>query len=112
MAATKSTSTPLNAVTTTQTSSVVTISDAYDSTAFVEIVQVGTATTAASVLIQLSTDNSKWYDFRTYTAGLTAATYTGGFDLLRGALYVRFTFTQQAGGTSSTCTVQVGEVTA
>jgi hypothetical protein len=114
MAATKANATLLSAVTTTQTSSPQDVSTDYAQEAFVKVVQVGTATTAATVQIQVSSDGGTTYyspPTLLFTAGLAAATYDQVFILPASTQKVQAVFTQQSGGTSSTCTVQLGQVT-
>lgn len=113
MAITKTNTTLLNAVTTTQTSSAQDTSGDYADDLYVSITQVGTATTAASFYLQWSDDAGATYHVSaTYAAGLTAATYEWVVSVPVTATNVKVTFTAQAGGTSSTCTAQLGRVTA
>lgn len=112
MALTKTTTSHLTGQTsTTATPTGTDISNAYRATAYIEIIQVGTATTAATVSVEVSTDNTDWYSMGTFTAGLSAATYEWVVQLPDDAQYVRTPFTAQSGGTSSTLDVQIGEIT-
>jgi hypothetical protein len=112
MAATKANATLLSAVTTTQTSSAQDTSGDYADDLYVSIAQVGTATTAASFIVQWSEDaGTTYYNSQTYTAGLTAGTYYWTISIPSTATNVKVAFTQQSGGTSSTCTAQLGRVT-
>lgn len=114
MAATKTSVTLLSAVTTTQTSSAQSTAGDYADTCFISIAQVGTATTAAQLQVQESPDGgTTWYQpsSKLVTAGLAAGTYYAEIPLDPTASGVKVTYTQQAGGTSSTCTVQLGQVT-
>jgi hypothetical protein len=95
----------LNAVAATGNSSSVDCSTAQFIGFDAYCVQVGTATTAASVKVQWSNDaGSTWVDGPTYTFGLTAATWGQQFAAQPSANLFRLVFTQQSGGTSSTCT--------
>ena len=112
MPATKSSATLLNAVTTSQTSASQNVATDYAMDVYVSIVQVGTATTAASFFVTWTPDGSTTFNSATYTAGLTAATYSfPPVSLPPTAQSVTVTFTAQAGGTSSTCTAILGQVT-
>lgn len=113
MAISKTNATLLSAVTTTQTSSAQDTSGDYANDLYVSIAQVGTATTAASFQVQWSEDaGSTYYNSGTYTAGTAAATYYWTVSIPATATNVKVAFTQQSGGTSSTCTAQLGRVTA
>lgn len=78
---------------------------------YVSIVQAGTATTAASFYCQLSPDGSTYYPTQTYTAGTSAATYTWVISVPVTAESVEIVYTAQSGGTSSTLTAQLGQLT-
>ena len=114
MAAHRTVSTLLNAVTTTQTSGAADVSTGYGGTVAVKIVQVGTATTAASFVVMVSPDGgTTYYDIPgtgSFQAGTAAGTYDFLVDIPIGATKVEVSFTQQAGGTSSTCTAQASWV--
>jgi hypothetical protein len=113
MAMTKANATLLNAVTTTQTSSAQDISGDYADDLYVSIAVVGTATAGATFQVQWSEDGgTTYYNSPVYTAGLTAATYYWVVSIPATATHVKVVFTQQTGGTSSTCTAQLGRVTA
>lgn len=112
MALTKSGASILSAVTTTQTSSAVDVSGAYTDSIYVSIAQVGAATTAASWQPQWSPDGgTTYYNGPTYNAGTAAATYYWTIAVPPDADHIKVSFTAQSGGTSSTCTAQVGKVT-
>lgn len=112
MALTKATVSHLTAqTTTTATPTGTSIADAYRATAYIEIVQVGTATTAATVSVEVSPDNTDWYSLGTFSAGTAEDTYEWVVQLPDDAQYVRTPYTAQAGGTSSTLDVQIGKLT-
>lgn len=112
MALTKAATSLASSVTTTSTTSGVDISNAYRSSVYYSMVQVGTATTAASMVVEVSPDGSTWYDLTEITFGTAADTYEGVVEMPDDAQEVRLAFTAQSGGTSSTLNAQVGEVTA
>jgi hypothetical protein len=104
----------LSAVTSTQTSSAVTTSGDYADTLFISIVQVGTATGAATVQVLESPDGGTTYyaaPTKLVTAGLLAGTYQSLIALDPTTTKAKVTFTAQTGGSSSTCTVQLNNVT-
>lgn len=112
MAITKSTLSVLSAVTSTQTSSAVSLTDSYAADLYVSIAQVGTASTAATFQPQYSPDGgTTYYPGATYTAGTAASTYYWVVAIPADATHVKVAFTQQSGGTSSTCTAQVSKIT-
>lgn len=111
MALTKTDTSHVSGQTTSTTTTATDISNAYSATIYVGIVQVGTASSAATAKIELSTDGTNYYDYVTLTAGTAAATYEWVIELTADAQYVRIVFTQQSGGTSSTLDARVGEVT-
>jgi hypothetical protein len=79
--------------------------------AALQIAQVGTATTAATVVLQASVDGGTTYsDVATRTAGLAAATYSWVSSIPDAVSHVRTVFTEQSGGTSSTLNAQLGRV--
>lgn len=96
------------------TSNAIDISASYASEVDVQVVQVGTASAAASFTVEFSADAT---NFRAsvgpFTAGLTAATYKfGPISCPPGQSSVRVVHTAQSGGTSSTITVDVSRTTA
>jgi hypothetical protein len=96
------------------TSNAVDISASYASEVDGQIVQVGTATSVASFLVEFSADAT---NFRSsigpFSAGLAAATYKfGPIVCPPGQSAVRIVHTAQGGGTSSTITLDVSRVTA
>ena len=98
----------------TTTSSAIDSSGNYLTELYVSIVVVGTATTAAKVQVNVSPDaGTTYYSPPTllWTAGLTAATYNTVLMVPTSAGKYTVTFTQQSGGTSSTCVVQANQVT-
>ncbi len=112
MALTKASASVLSAVTTTQTSSAIDVSASYATTIYVSIVVVGTATTGAIFQPQFSPDSgTTYYNGPAYSAGLAAATYQWEVNVPSDATHLKVAFTQQSGGTSSTCTVQIGKIT-
>jgi hypothetical protein len=113
MPATRTDTSLFSAQTTGATSSAVDCSADYLREAYVSIVQVGTATTAASFYFLYSTDGTNYnYQSQTWSAGLAAATYNWQIQLPAGCKSVKMVFTAQTGGTSSTCTADLNEVTA
>jgi hypothetical protein len=113
MAITKGTGTTVIASTTsTTTSSAQSVSGNYATEVYASIVQVGTATTAATLAILVSPDGSTYYTLATYSAGLAAGTYNWVIQIPVTAIDFEVTFTTQSGGTSSTCVVQSNNVSA
>ncbi len=113
MAVTKGNLSVLSAVTTTQTSSAQSLTDAYAAGIYVTIVVVGTATTGASFILQWSPDGgTTYYNGPSYVAGLSAATYSWVIAAPPDATHVKVAYTQQSGGTSSTLTAQISKITA
>lgn len=112
MAATKTSASLLSAVTTTQTSSAVDTSAHYADSVYVKIVVVGSPSAGASFAILQSPDaGTTYYTGPTYTASTTAGTYYWIIQLDPTCTKVEISFTAQTGGTSSTCTAQLGELT-
>jgi hypothetical protein len=115
MAITKGTGSTVQASTTsTTTSSAQSVSGNYLTEVYISIVQVGTASVAATVQIQVSPDGSTYYAPPTLlvSAGLTAGTYNFTLYVPTSAIDFKSVFTAQSGGTSSTCVVQSNAVTA
>lgn len=109
MALTPGNVTMLNAVTTTQTSSAASTGDLGE--IYVEIVVVGTPSVAASIIPQFSPDGTKYYNGPTYTTPLAAGTWPFIINVPPGCVNAKVAFTAQTGGTSSTCTAQLGKKT-
>jgi hypothetical protein len=84
----------------------------YAQQVYVDLVQTGTATTAASFIVQVSPDGTTWFSLIPITAPTAAGTYDWVIDVPITAESVRIQYTQQAGGTSSSLTAQLGQVTA
>lgn len=79
---------------------------------YYDLVQVGTATTAASIQVKVSPDGgTTWYLLTTVTFGTAAGTYDGVIDIPITAKSVEVVYSAEAGGTSSTLTIQLGQVT-
>jgi hypothetical protein len=78
---------------------------------YVSIVVVGTATGGATFIVQSSPDGSTYYSGQTYTAPLTAGTTSWIIAVPVSAEDVQIVYTAQTGGTSSTLTAQLGQVT-
>lgn len=113
MAITKSPASVLSAVTSTGSSSAVDCSGNYAQELLVSITVVGTATTGASFIIQSSPDGgTTYYNSVSYVAGLSAGTYYWILQVPVTANKIIVAYTQQSGGTSSTITAQLGQVTA
>lgn len=113
MAITKSNTALLTAVTTSQTSSAIPTSGDYADEVYVSIVVVGTPSGAASFFISWSPDNgTTYYVSQTYSTPLVAGTYDWTISLPVTCTKVEITFVTQTGGTSSTLTAQLGQVTA
>jgi hypothetical protein len=104
-----------SALTATGNSDAVDTADSYESDVFVQIVQVGTATTASTWKLQASDDTSgsDWYDATGPISGPTAAsTVTWAIPAPPpSARRLRVAFTGQSGGTSATLTGSIGKVT-
>ncbi len=77
---------------------------------YVSIVQVGTASTAAAFTLQFSPDGATYYSGQTYTAPTSASTTNWIIALPVTAEDVQIVYTAQSGGTSSTLTAQLGQV--
>lgn len=114
MALTKSSASHVSGQTSSTTTTATDISAVYRAAIGVSIVQVGTATTAATFIVQVSFDGGTTYHDWTgpVGAGTAAATYTWAVELPDAANRVRLVYTAQSGGTSSTLSAIVGEVTA
>src|ERR1044072_3981453 len=112
MAASKTSISVFSGQTTTSTSAAKDVSAVYAATLFVDIVVVGTPTAAASFQVQESPDGgTTYYLGPVISTNLAAATYDFKYALDPTTDHVKVTFTQQTGGTSSTCTAQIGTVT-
>lgn len=112
MAATRSQTSLFSGQTTTATSSAVDCSTDYAREAYVAITQTGTASSPATFYFQFSADGTNYtYLSPTYSAGIAAATYYWQIPLPVGFKKVKMTYTQQSGGTSSSCTADLNEVT-
>jgi hypothetical protein len=114
MAATKSSATftwASGSATASGTTSPISCSADYLQEVYVSIVQVGTATSGASFAVQSAPDGSTYYSSQTYTAGTSAATYTWVIAVPVTAESVQIVYTAQSGGTSSTLTAQLGQIT-
>lgn len=113
MALTKAATTLASGVTTTSTTPAQDCSNAYAADVGVKIVQVGSATSAASFKVEVSFDGgTDYYTHAEASAGLAAATYTWTIALPPSATHVRIAFVTQSGGSSSTLDAELGEVTA
>jgi carbon monoxide dehydrogenase subunit G len=114
MPATKTGVSHVSGQTTSTTTTATDIGAIYRAMIGVSIVQVGTATTAATFRVQVSPDGgTNYYDFTgDIAAGTAAATYTWAVELPDASNRVRIVFVQQSGGTSSTLSAVVGELTA
>jgi hypothetical protein len=93
------------------TTSAISCSTDYVQEVYVSIVQVGTATTAASFSVQWSPDGATYYAGQTYTAGTSAGTYSWVIACPVTAEDVQIVYAAQSGGTSSTLTAQLGQLT-
>jgi hypothetical protein len=114
MAVTKSATTftwASGSATASGTTNAITCSADYIQEVYVQIVQVGTATTAATFTVQWSPDGSTYYSGQTYTAPTGAATTAWAVAVPVTAESVQIVYTAQSGGTSSTLTAQLGTVT-
>jgi hypothetical protein len=86
----------------------------YAATVFGQVVVAGTATAGAQVQVQERPyGSSTWYSPATkvYTAPLAAGTYSFEIPLDPTAAQAQLVYTQQTGGTSSTFTAELGQVT-
>jgi len=97
----------------TTTSSAQDSSGAYATEAYISLVQVGTASTAAQVQIQVSPDASTFYSPPSllWVAPLVAGTYNTLVAIPVTAKQWKAVFTQCTGGTSSTVVIQSNAVT-
>jgi hypothetical protein len=113
MAASKTTTPILSAVTTSQTSTAISTASDYADTVYASLVVVGTPTGSATFQIQASPDGGTTYyaDGPVYSAALVAATYQWVIALDPTVTKVEVVFVAQAGGTSGTFTAQLGQVT-
>jgi hypothetical protein len=114
MAATKSASSftwASGSATASGTTNPISCSADYIQEIYLSIVQVGTASTAATFTPQWSPDGSTYYSGQTYTAPTSAATTTWVIAVPVTAEDVQIVYTAQSGGTSSTLTAQLGQVT-
>ncbi len=114
MAVTKSSSTftwASGSATASGTTNPIACSSDYVQEVYVSIVQVSTATTAATFTVQWSPDGSTYYSGQTYTAPTAAATTNWVVAVPVTAEDVQIVYTAQSGGTSSTLTAQLGQVT-
>lgn len=91
------------------TTSSVSLASVNGATVYASIVQVGTATTAATLQVQESPDGTAFYSPPTklFTAGTAAATYVAEIAVDPTAQSVQVVYAAQSGGTSSTATIQV-----
>ncbi len=113
MSATRTDTSLFSGQTTTATSSAVNCASDYAREAYVSIVQVGAATDAAYFCFNYSTDGTNYnYQSPVYTAGTAAETYDWVIQLPLGFKSVEMVYTAQSGGSSSTCTADLNEVTA
>jgi hypothetical protein len=114
MAASKSSTTftwASGSATASGTTNPISCSADYVQEVYVSIVQVGTATTAATFTVQWSPDGSTYFSGQTYTAPLGAATTAWVIAVPVTAQDVQIVYTAQSGGTSSSLTAQLGQVT-
>ena len=112
MALTKTYAALLTGVTTTQNSSASTAPNVcYAACVYAKLVVVGTPTVSAAFYVGQSPDQSTYYNSATYSAPLAAATYYWTIPLDPTCESIIIYFTQATGGTSSTFTAQLGEVT-
>src|ERR1700688_2771974 len=97
----------------TTTSAAQLVSTNYATEVYIDLVQVGTATTAATIQIQVSPDGSTYYSPASLliTGPLAAGTYDWVIQIPVTAIDFKVAFTQQSGGTSSTIVVQSNAVT-
>ena len=95
------------------TTNAVDVSGSYASEVYVQIVVVGTATTAASFTVAFSADTTNYRgSVGPFSAGTAASTYKFVVAVPPGASDVEIVYTAQSGGTSSTLTADVSRVTA
>ena len=94
------------------TNSISTSTD-YIQTVYGKLVQVGPATTAATVQVQDSPDGSTYYSppAKLWVAPLAAGTYYFEVAVDPTAESTQVVYTAQSGGTSSALTMQLGQVT-
>jgi hypothetical protein len=90
-----------------------TCSDSYSTSVACTCVQVGAATTAASITVWARGASGIWVAlYEAYSFGTAADTYYVSFDVPPEYSEVAVEYTAQSGGTSSTLNVDVLEVTA
>jgi len=77
---------------------------------YVSIAQQGTPTTPASFFIQWSPDGSTFYSGQTYTSPLAPGTTTWVVAVPVTSESVQIVYAAQSGGTSSTLSAQLGQV--
>jgi hypothetical protein len=96
------------------TNTINTATDPYD-VLWGQVVVVGTPTAGASIQVQESVDGSTWWSSpaKQWTAGtLAAGTYQfGPIPIDPASNLVQVVYTAQSGGSSSTLTMQLGQVT-
>ncbi len=110
MAATKGYSTLMSGATSSGTSSAAALSTTDSATLYVQIVQAGTPTAAATAQVQWSVDGSTYFDGPLLSTTLAAGTSQWTIAVPDDAVAAQVVYTAQTGGTSSTCTVQAGTV--
>lgn len=112
MALIKNNSVLLSGVTTAQTSSAASVSDAYVADVYVSIWNSGAATTGGSVQLQFSPDSgTNYYNGAAYFGGLTSnITYYWVIAVPSDATHIKIAYAP-ATGTTSVCTAQLGKIT-
>ena len=95
------------------TTNAISTSTYYGASVYVKIVTTGTATVAATFIVQQSPDGSIFYGSRVYSSPLAAGTYLfgpqEGLTLAPDCQSVQIVYTNQTTGTS-TLTAQVGYI--
>ena len=97
--------------TTSGTTNAINTAALYAASVYAFITQVGTATTPAAFTIQQSPEGVNYFPGPTYTAGTAAGNYSWIIALDPTCTSVKIVYTSQAGGTSSTLSPELGEVT-
>lgn len=112
MAATKANVALLTAATSTTTSSLIDISTHYGDTINYSMVVVGTPSGAGSIQAQIKpAGGSNLYNFGPLITFPAAGTFQGQIEIDPKAGSVQLVYTAQTGGTSSTLTAELAELT-
>lgn len=112
MAATQS-AIAISQLTGTGQSDVLAVDDAYGAVGFIRQTVGSTATTGATVVVQMRpTASGTWYNVHAFYGGTAADDYDWMFQIPPGTEDVRLDYTAPSGGSSHTCDLEVGKITA